>query len=477
MTDTSVPFPTFGDNGFVAPSEAAILAGVQADIDGAFGGGLNQALETPQGQLASSQTAITGDSFAMFLWFCNQVDPAYSSGRMQDGIARIYFIERFAGRPTAVTCTCSGLERTIIPVGALARATDGRIYVCAERGEIPVSGSIDLTFQCAEDGPIPCAAGTLNTIYQTIFGWDSVTNAADGVLGRNVETRSEFEERRGLSTGWLSMGPLGAILGGVLSVENVLDAVAVENDEPTSTVKGGVILGPNSLYIAVVGGDNQEIAEAIWSRKMPGCGYNGNTSVEVEDPNPQYNPPPPSYLVEFQRPAVAEFVMVVTLSYNSTIPDDALSQIQTAIITAFAGADGGTRAKIGSTVYASRYYSTILALGSWAQQIVSIKVGLKGSGANITGSITGTILTVTAVTGTDPVQVGDLIQDDSALVESGTYIVSLGTGTGGVGTYNVSHTQTVASEAMFTSRLVDDVSTTLNQAPAISADDIALTTQ
>ena len=36
---TSVPPPTFGPKGFIAPSEADILAGVQADINAAFGGG------------------------------------------------------------------------------------------------------------------------------------------------------------------------------------------------------------------------------------------------------------------------------------------------------------------------------------------------------------------------------------------------------------------------------------------------------
>src|SRR5713226_6062534 len=105
---TSVPRPTFGDKGFVAPVEADVLAGVQADVDAAFGGGLNPGLYTPQGQLASSEAAIIGDSNAMFLWFCSQVDPAYSSGRMQDAIARIYFIERIPGQPTVVTARCLG---------------------------------------------------------------------------------------------------------------------------------------------------------------------------------------------------------------------------------------------------------------------------------------------------------------------------------------------------------------------------------
>ena len=54
---TSVPTATFGPQGFVAPAEADILAGVQADFTTAFGGNLNPALNTPQGQIASSMTA------------------------------------------------------------------------------------------------------------------------------------------------------------------------------------------------------------------------------------------------------------------------------------------------------------------------------------------------------------------------------------------------------------------------------------
>ena len=64
---STVPQPTFGDNGFVAPAESDILTAVENDINAAFGGALNMELSTPQGQLASSETAIIGDVNAMFL--------------------------------------------------------------------------------------------------------------------------------------------------------------------------------------------------------------------------------------------------------------------------------------------------------------------------------------------------------------------------------------------------------------------------
>src|SRR5258708_7296497 len=97
---TNVPPLTFGPTGFVAGDGMDILGGGQADQAAAFGGNLNPALTTPQGQLAQSEAAIIGDANAQFLALANGVDPAFSSGRLQDAIGRIYFLERIPAQAT-----------------------------------------------------------------------------------------------------------------------------------------------------------------------------------------------------------------------------------------------------------------------------------------------------------------------------------------------------------------------------------------
>jgi hypothetical protein len=62
--------------------------------------------------------------------------------------------------------------------------------------------------------------------------------------------------------------------------------------------------------------------------------------------------------------------------------------------------------------------------------------------ALVTGSIATTVLTVTAVTG-GILRIGMVLSGTG--VTAGTQIISLGTGVGGTGTYNVSASQTVAS--------------------------------
>lgn len=375
MSASSVPAPSFGPNGFIAPDEGEILDGVLLDMNAAFGGNMNPALDTPQGQLASSIAAMVGNADDVFLKYTQQVDPAYADGRMQDAIARIYFLERNPAQPTVVTATCGGLEGVPIPVGALARSnTDGNIYICTEAGVIPVGGTIDLQFACAVAGPIACPAGSLTEIYQAIPGWDSITNATDGVLGNLTESRADFEARRAASVALNSAGSLPSILAAVLDVPNVLDAKAVENVLAAPVTIDGVTVAPHSVYVSVAGGAAADVAKAIWRKKAPGANYNGNTTITVYDDNSGYSPPYPEYDVSFETPAALPILFSVTLANNTGVPSNADALIQAAIISAFSGADGGPRARIGSTIYASRFYAGIAALGSWVQ-IVEILIG------------------------------------------------------------------------------------------------------
>src|SRR5882672_10298359 len=105
---TNVPSPSFGPNGFVVASGPAILAGVQADITAAFGTALNFNLNTPQGQIASSEAAVVANNQALFVTYTQLVDPAYSFGRYQDAIGRIYFLTRNPAQATVLVVNCVG---------------------------------------------------------------------------------------------------------------------------------------------------------------------------------------------------------------------------------------------------------------------------------------------------------------------------------------------------------------------------------
>jgi hypothetical protein len=434
---TNIPSTTFTNSGFIAPSESDILTGALADFNAAFGGNLNPSLTTPQGQLSQSLTAIVGDKNDKLLALANGVDPAYADGRMQDAIGRIYYLTRIAAASTAVVATVTGLEGTIIPIGAQAVDQAGNIYTSTASVTIPAAGNTTLQFAGVTTGAISCPVGYLSKIYQSIAGWDSITNLSAGVLGRDVESRSDFEYRRSNSVAANAQGTNQAILGSVFNVANVLDATVISNDTGITTgasftgaisgtiltasaiygtisigymlsgtgitsgtyitggsgatwtisisqtvastamtaAFGGVRLIPNSIYAAVSGGVSSDVAQAIWNKKSPGCNYNGNTSVIVYDQSQQYSYPYPQYTVTYQVPTPTPILFSVTMTNNSSVPSDSITQIQNAIIAAFAGQNGGTRARIGSQILASRFYAPIINLGAWASPI-EIQLGI-----------------------------------------------------------------------------------------------------
>jgi len=275
---------------------------------------------------------------------------------------------------------------------------------------------------------------------------------------------------------------LGSVLGAVLVVPGVLDAYAAENPAGNATTLGGVVLKAHSLLVTVAGGADAAVAQAIWSKKAPGCDYNGTTSVTVTDPNPAYSTAP-TYQVVFWRPLPLPILFSVNIVNSQQVPADAAGQIRQAIIDAAAGLDGGPAAKIGSTILASRFVAPIAALGSWAQ-IRSIQVGSENQGdASVVGSIAGNTLTVTqVVSGT--IVIGDTLSTGSASAASvgsgavlpGTIINSQSTGSaGGTGTYLVSVGQTSPSQSMGAARPVNNsVSVNINQEPTVVAPNIVV---
>lgn len=436
---TNVPAVEFSTAGFVAPSGPAILAGIQADINAAFGANLSYTLTTPQGQLAASEAALIVNFNSLFVYYTNQVNPAFASGRMQDAIGNIYFLERLPSIPTVLQVACGGLAGVAIPTGATIQDTAGNTYGCTAGDTIPVAGTITLPFDNLLPGPTAVPAADQISIYQAIPGWDSVA-VVSGVVGINVETRTAFEQRRRDAVAGNSFGAIGSIIGAVARVDGVVDYFGYDNASSSPAVVAGVTVAPNTIYISVAGGTEADVAQAILSKKGPGCGYTGNTTVTAYDSNPLYSSPVP-YEVTFDVPDALPILFKVNIVNGPNVPADATTLIQNAIISAFGGGDGGPKARIASTILATRYVAPVAALGAWAL-VSSLFVGSANTpGATFTGAISGTTLTVSGVTGT--VAIGQTITDAAGLIAAGTKITA-----GAGSTWTVGISQTVPSRTM-----------------------------
>ncbi len=451
---TNVPPIQWTATGLVVPTEAAVLAGVLQDINAAFGGNLNPALSTPQGQLATSLAAAISNCYALFTNLVNGVNPDLNSGFMQDAIARIYFINRMPGAPTIVQCECIGLVGAVIPAGAQAQDTSNNLYVCTDGGTIPSGGTITLQFQNVVNGPIPCPANSLTRIYQSIPGWDSINNSADGIDGTNVESTSSFEFRREQSVAANAHGSADAIYGAVIDLPGVTDAYVFENTTGSPIFVGSTNfeLVAHSVYVGVIGGVAQDIANAIWTKKDLGCDMNGNVSETVVDT--QYSFPQPSYTIKFENCATnpAAYNFTVNIVDSAALPSTIVQDVTAAITAQFNGTlPGSRRVRIGSFLLAANFYGPVANCEgpSVPVQVLSIFLGSAFSGhatlvnasdvLTVTGVTSGTLTPGTVIAGTD--------------IPAATQIVQQLTGAaGGIGTYQMSAeaTGTVGSPEVVT---------------------------
>lgn len=397
---TAVPQIQFTPSGLIIPTEAAVLAGTLADFNAAFGGGLNPALTTPQGQLASSQAAIVGDKDSQIAYVVNQFDPQYAEGRFQDALARIYFLTRKPATSTAVTCTLGGSPGTVVPAGTFAYDTSGNQYVLLGTATIGAGSTVSSSWQNVTSGPIPCPANTLTRVGQAISGWDTITNPSLGSLGTDVESRADFEFRRQNSVAINGEGTVGAIYANVFEVANVLDCYVLDN--PSGLVQSGdplpggtrnfthYPLAAHSLFVAVVGGNDQDIANAIWGKKDVGCDYaphpagaspvpgNGTVSDNTVLDTAGYNFPQPSYQVSFLRPGSLPIFFAVQIANTPNLPSNIVTLIQNAIVAQFNGENGNARARIGSAVLAAQFYAVVSNVGSYVV-LLQITVGIAAS--------------------------------------------------------------------------------------------------
>ena len=511
---TSVPQVFLGPNGFIAPATSAVLTGVQSDINTAFGGGLNfgtpaaGTVAPPQVQLSVSETAIIDNTNDLLLSLFNGVDPAYASGRMQDAIGRIYFMSRIPASATVAQCTCSGLPGTVIPLNALATDISGNTYYCTQSGTIPVGGTIVLPFANMAQGPIPCPATTLNTIYQAISGWDSIGNVADGVIGNNVETRYQFETRRQQSVAINGLNSTQAVQGMVLAVPNVVGAVTVDNPNtypiafnPAAVILGAIsgtsltvtsitsgaisigqtISGPGVMVgTTITGGTSspytispsQTVSLAVLQlggfQVLPKnlyVGVAGGASADIANAIFLKKPPgcpmqgnttvtvydisPPYPPPGIPYSITYEAVSNIEIYFNVTILQSSTvpSNAGALIQAVIVNAFIGNDGGLRQQMGSNILVSRFYS-GIYAlgpwAQITALTIGSTSS-FSITGSITGAVLTVTATGGV--LAAGQVLVGTGII--AGTQILSQTTGsTGSIGTYTINNVQAVSSESI-----------------------------
>ena len=364
--------------GLVAPDTAQIREGVAEDWKRAFFDPdlppLDTEPTTPAGQLIDAEVGEIEAKNAEVLYLSNQFNPRVADGRWQDALGYIYFLERKLEEPTVVTCQLTGLNGTVIPYGALVQALSGWTLICNRSVNIGPDGVAETTFRISEPGPIDIPPHAVTSIVTVIPGWDTVDNEAAGAVGRNVESRAEFEARRAASVAANAHGSTGALFGTIANIPGVLDVQVLENIGPDPVIKYGVEVPGHGVTICVYGGEDEAIAAAIYNKKDNGADTGGNTPITYTAAD--YSNAVYDYLI--MRPETVNFWIKITLGTGTALTPEEEAALKFALYQDFYGINpqsGNPRIGLASTVYASRFYYPAIAVEG-VKNIQSIEIAL-----------------------------------------------------------------------------------------------------
>jgi uncharacterized phage protein gp47/JayE len=368
---------TFDENtGVVIPSTREVREDLAQAVQDAMpaaanGDPVNVDSSSPLGQIIDLATAEVEAKNSEVGFLANQFNPDVAYGVFLDALANLYGLQRKVSEPTVVVCTCTGLRGTVIPYGAIVEDSNGNQlrHIVVAGATIGDDGTVDTTFATVEHGPIEIGASTVTKIVTVIAGWDTVTNAAAGATGRDIEPDGELRNRMKESYAMNANGTVANIQANLAQLDGVLDCIVLENFTNLPQTQYELQLEPHSIAVCIVGGEDAEIARVLFERKSGGCGTNGDTEVTHIDTE-HFNA---SYTYKIVRPTAVDFSVKVEF-FDDDMNVDAQAAVKEAITKDFLGELENSRVTLASTVYASRFYQCVQSVTT--APIKSITVGL-----------------------------------------------------------------------------------------------------
>lgn len=371
-----IPKLEITQQGIIAPTTQEVIDGLWSLMKGAFGDKLNVSMDTPQGQLVTTLAAIITDERNQLIELFNQFDPRYADGQMQDAIGYLYFLQRKQATKSVAELTFNGLSGVTIPTGFQILDEAGLYWSTTGESRIGTNGLATVNASCNTAGMVSAQPNTINRIVRNISGLDSVTNNAAAVIGRNAESRQEFELRREQSVAKNAKNMNSSTYGAVSNINDVIDCYVVDNpsDATIKVGKTNYSLIRNSIAVSVVGGDDNEIAKQILTKAGTGCAFVGNTAVTYEDiENFPYMPP--KYEIKFIRPTHIPVEFTVSFEDKNLLTFQEKEAVKNAILDEFKAGRG--KGQIAKRLIASDYICTVAQ--STTNRLLSIQVSRKGN--------------------------------------------------------------------------------------------------
>ncbi|MDU6827745.1 baseplate J/gp47 family protein [Campylobacter sp.] len=298
--------------------------------------------DTPDGQMIGLFSEALDEVNQCLIFAVQMLDPYLAQGEWLDQrVAYAGLLRKQAEFSRANGVTIHGNTNVKIPKGTILIDKNNNPWSSDYEVVLGSEGSAVVSITSAQAGAFSINSGDEFKLQEIILGVDRIVAAQSGILGSLEETDGELLKRFMLSHSINNNDDRQGLEAYLLNLDGVTQCKVLENYTNVTDENG---LPPHSLNAIVLGGDDDEIAQAILRKKIGGCGLSGQTTIETD------------YLgmkreAKFDRPKTINpkiSMQLKRIENYTQINTDKIKQILTDKIF-----------NIGEDLYASRLYSLI----------------------------------------------------------------------------------------------------------------------
>lgn len=358
--------------GFAVKLFEDVQADVQAELKSGINASINLAPRSNFGQITGIMANLAEDLWQLAAAVYDSQYPDTASGTSLDNVCAITGTVREQPTATTVTATLTGTPATVVPAGTVfSVAVTGTKFETDEDATLDGGGNADVACTAQETGPKVCNSGTLTVIDTPVAGLSSVTNALDAtVLGTDLETDAALRVRRENELAASANASVDSIREKVLQLDDVTDCYVLEN--VTDLVDADSIPA-HAIEVVVEGGDQDEIATAVYATKAAGIATAGTTTRTVTDSQGF------THSVKFTRPTLEPIYIIVNLTKDSNWnPSTGPAAVKAALV-----AYAAEKYRVGSDVVDAPLYVPVFSVAG-VVDITSLYIGLAPAPASST---------------------------------------------------------------------------------------------
>ena len=263
-------------NGFKAESFTEILTRLSNGLKNIYGQDINLDQDSPDGQQLGIQANIISDFQDLALYIYNSMDPDLADGANFDKLLKLLARTRLPSSRSTVDIEMVLNKTVSIPASYTIKDLNNQNWIIGTAQTLD-AGTHLVSFYSEDWGNITAEPNTINEQVTILTEVVSINNPENAISGRDEESIVQVRERRNKILEINASSTIGSIIGKILDLNGVVDAVPYENMtkiyDPVRDIQ------PNSYWIVVKGGDIAQISEIIAKDKTGGTGLKGQVET------------------------------------------------------------------------------------------------------------------------------------------------------------------------------------------------------